>query len=163
NFSIASDLSVAGSLSATAGTASFIGSSSLSGTASLFNVAINSTRLQLGSGATLGVGGALTQSAGTFDVSTTTPHTVTYNSSGAQTILAGAYDNLTLAGTGTKTASGSLSVNRDLTINSGVTFNAGSFVHSLSHNWLNSGSFTPNTSTLQLLGNLDCLISGNTT
>lgn len=163
NFSVASDVSVSGSLTATAGTATFNGTSSLSGTANLFNVTLNGTRLQPGGGAVLGIAGAFTQTAGTFDVTTTTPNTVTYNGSGAQTLLPATYDNLTLAGSGTKTAGGALTVNRDLAISSGTTFGAGAFTHSLWRNWINNGSFTASTSTIQLPGTLDSSISGATT
>ena len=162
NFSLASDLSVSGTFTATAGTATFNGTSSLSGTANLFHATLNGTSLQLGSGAVLGVAGALTFTAGTFNVTTTTPNTVSYNG-GAQTVLAATYDNLSLAGSGTKTAGGALTINRDLTIGSGTTFGAGASTHSLYGNWINNGAFTAGTSTLQLLGGLNASLSGATT
>ena len=162
NFSVASDLSVSGSFNASAGTATFNGTTILSGTANLFNVMLNGTKLQPGAASTLGVGGALTLTAGTFDVTTTAPNTVNYNGA-AQTIAATPYDNLTLSGSGTKTAAGALTINNDFTIGSGATFGGGTFTHSLSGNWSSPGAFTAGTSTIQLLGSRDVSLSGATT
>ena len=162
SFSLASDLSVSGSLSATAGTVTFNGTSSLSGTANLFNVALNGTKLALGSSSVLGIAGTFALTAGTFDVATSVPNTVTYNAAGSQTALATTYDNLTFGGSGTKTNVAGLTVNRDLTISSGVTFSAGPFTNTLSRNWVNNGTFTAGSSTLALDGSLDATVSGAT-
>ena len=163
NFSVSGNLAVSGTFSATAGTATFNGSSVLSGTANLFNATLNGTSLQLGANATLGVAGTLTLTAGSFDATSATPNNVNFNVAGAQSVPAATYDNLTLAGSGTKTAGGALTVNRDLTIGSGATFSAGSYTHSLYGNWINSGAFTAGGGTVQLLGGSDVSISGATT
>ena len=163
NFSLASDLSVPGSLSATAGTATFNGTSSLSGAANLFNVTVNGMKLALGSASVLGVAGTFALTAGTFDVTTSVPNTVTYNAAGAQTALATTYDNLTFSGSGTKTNVAALTINRDLTVSSGVIFSAGPFTNTLSRNWVNNGTFTAGSSTLALSGSLDATVSGATT
>jgi hypothetical protein len=160
NFSMRSDLSVLGTFTATAGTASFVGTSRLSGTANLFNVTLNGTKLQLGTGSVLGIAGAYVLTAGTFDTSTTTPNTVSYNAPGPQTILAVGYDNLTCAGSGAKTAGGALTVLGDLFISPGTSFSAGSFTHSISGNWINDGSFLAGTSIIQFLGASDTAING---
>lgn len=163
SFSVKSDVSVAGVLTATAGTVTFNGSSSLSGIAMLFNVTMNGTRLQLGSGTVLGIAGTLALTSGTFDVTTTVPNTVDYNSPGAQTITTGAYQNLMLSNGGTKSAVGGLTVNGNLTINSGATFNGGNLTHMVLGNWTNNGSFTPASGTIQFIGTRDASIAGVTT
>ncbi len=163
SFSIKSDFSAAGTFSATAGTVTFSGSSTLSGSPDFFNVALNGTKLQLATGAVLGIGGTLTITAGTFDVTTTTPNSVDYNASGAQTIAGTGYDNLSLSTGGVKTATGGLTVAGDLTINTGATFSGSTFTHSVSGNWINAGTFTAGTSTVQFIGGADASITGSTT
>lgn len=162
NIAFRSDLMGLGKLSATAGTISFIGTSSYAGTHDLFNVAINGTKLQLGANSTLGIAGTFTITAGTFDITTTTPNTTSYNGTGAQSVTAATYNNLTLEGGGTKTAVGNISAN-NLTINSGVTFNASTFTHTINGHWTNSGTFAASTSTIQFNGSLDTKITGATT
>lgn len=165
SFNMLSNLSIASSASmtASAGTATFNGTSTLSGTANLYNVIINASKtLTLGNSSILGIAGALTRT-GTLDVTTVTPNTVNFNSTGAQSILAATYHNLTLSGGGTKTPSGALTVNSDFTIGSGVTFNASSFVFSLYRHWNNYGTFTASTSDIQLKGINAATITGATT
>ncbi|RQO66030.1 hypothetical protein DBR43_27705 [Pedobacter sp. KBW06] len=162
SFSIASGLTVYGSLTGTAGTATFTGTSTLSGTANLFNTTINGTSLQLSANAVLGVAGALTLTAGTLNVSST-PNTVNFNGSGAQSINALTYSNLTFSTGGTKTAAGGVTVNNDITIGTGTTFVSGNFTHSVYNNWNNNGTFTAGTGTVQFLGVQNSNISGATT
>lgn len=162
NFNIASGLLVYGSFTASAGMATFTANSSLSGTANLFNITINSTfSLQLSANAVLGVAGALT-ATGTLNV-TSTPNTVNFNGSGPQTVNAIAYNNLTFSNAGIKTAAGGITVNNDITIGTGTTFAAVSYTHSIYNNWYNNGAFTPATSTIQILGGQNSVISGATT
>lgn len=162
NFNISSGLSVFGSLTASAGTATFTGSSTLSGTANLFNTTINGTSLQLSANSILGVADVLTITAGTLNVSST-PNTVNFNGSGAQSINAITYSNLSFSTGGSKTASGALTVNNDITIGAGTTFISGNFTHSVYNNWINNGSFTAGTGTVQLSGTQNASISGATT
>lgn len=162
SFGISSGLSVFGSLTASAGTATFTGSSSLSGTANLFNTTINGTSLQLASNSVLGVAGVLTLTAGTLNVSSA-PNTVNFNGSAAQSINAITYSNLNFSTGGNKTAAGALTVNNNITIGTGTTFISGNFTHSVYNNWINNGSFTAGTGTVQLLGNQNATISGATT
>jgi hypothetical protein len=162
SFTIKSDLMGVGKLTATAGTITFSGTTAYAGSHDLFNVTLNGTRLQLGANATLGIGGAFTINAGTFDVSTTKPNTVSFNGSGAQTITSTTYSNLTLAGGNTKTAGGNLTANH-FTISSGVTFQAGSYTHTINGNWINQGTLSAGTSTIQLTGSFDATVSGSNT
>ena len=162
-FSISSNLTINGSLNASAGTVTFNGSSILSGTANLYSVTLNGTLLQLGSSSALGVAGALTLTAGTFDATTNSPNTVIFNGSGAQTIPVIAYYNLQTATGGTKTAGGAVTVNGDLTIGTGSTFNAGTYTHTVYGNWVNSGSFTDINSTIIFAGANDAALTGATT
>src|SRR5204863_6977811 len=73
------------------------------------------------------------------------------------------YDSLILSGGGAKANIGPLTVNDDLTIGAGTPFNAGSFTNSVYGDWINNGLFTAGTSTIQLLGNQDSIITGVTT
>ncbi|SFW25178.1 T9SS type A sorting domain-containing protein [Chitinophaga sancti] len=158
NFTIANALDVSGNLTTT-NTTTFSGTSTLSGTPNLNNVTVSGTSLQLAANAVLGVAGALTLT-GTLNVTGTIPNTVNFNGSSAQTIPTGTYNNLTIAGGNTKTAGGALTVNGDLNIASGGTFAAGSYTHTVSGNWINTGTFTPGTSTIALAGNTNTTISG---
>ncbi|MDV6166925.1 LamG domain-containing protein [Flavobacterium sp. DG1-102-2] len=162
SFTVSSGLIVYGSLTASGGTATFTGTSSLSGTANLFSVTINGTSLQLSANAILGVAGALTLTSGTLNVSST-PNTVNFNGSGAQTINAITYNNLIFSTGGTKTAAGAITVNNDITIGTGTTFTAGNFTHSIYNNWYNNGTFTAGSGTVQILGTQNSVISGATT
>jgi hypothetical protein len=166
NFIMLADISVsiAGSFTASAGTATFNGTGcDLAGTANLYNVTINIGKtLRLGTSAVLGVANTFTKT-GTLNVTTNTPNTFTYNSSGAQSIVNTTYDNLILDNGGTKTAAGAITANRDLTINSGVTFDASSYIFSLYRHWTNNGTFTASTSDVQLRGANAADITGATT
>jgi hypothetical protein len=163
DFSVGGDLSVSGSFTATAGTVTFNGNSILSGSARLFSVTLAGTKLQLGAGSILGVAANLIRTSGTLDVSTTVPNTVDYDGSAAQTVLAVAYNNLSLSGGGTKTAAASLTINGDLLIAPGAAFAAGSFTHSIAGNWTNLGTFAGPGGTIQLVGGQNTSITGATT
>lgn len=162
-FSMRSNLSGVGKLTASAGTITFIGTSTVSGTHDLFNATVNGTRLQLGANSTVGIAGALTITAGTFNTTSTIPNTLIYNGPGNQNIMAATYNNLTLAGGGTKTALGAILPRGHLTINGGVAFNASSFTHTISGNWINLGTFTPATSTVIFNGTNSTATTGTTT
>ncbi|HKC69417.1 MAG TPA: T9SS type A sorting domain-containing protein, partial [Bacteroidia bacterium] len=58
------------------------------------------------------------------------------------------YGNLTTTTAGTKTAGGNLSIAGNLTINAASTFAGSSYTHSLQGDFLNSGTFTAGTSTM---------------
>lgn len=162
-FSISKSLDVSGTFSATAGIATFTSTSTLNGTANLFNVTINGTSLALSASSVLGISSALTVTAGTLDVTSNKPNTVIFNGTGAQSINPITYHNLTLSNGNTKTASAAITVNGNLTINTSTTFSAGSYTHTLLENWINNGTFTAGTSTIQLSGTQNTSISGATT
>src|SRR6185295_16136596 len=96
-FSISSSLTVSGSLSASAGAATFTGTSTLSGTANLFNTTINGTSLQLSANSILRIANVMTITAGTLNVTSSVPNTINFNGTGAQSINAITYNNLTLS------------------------------------------------------------------
>lgn len=162
NFTITSGLTVSGTFSASAGTATFTGTSSLSGTANLFHVTLNGTSLQLSANATLGIAGAFTVTAGTLNTSSS-PNTVNFNGTGAQTVNALTYYSLVLSAGNTKTAAGALDIRGNITIGSGTTFNPSTFTHSVYGNWTNNGTFTAGTSTVQFMGSATAYLTGATT
>jgi hypothetical protein len=163
NVNVGNSLNVSGSYAATAGTTTFTGSSALNGTANLFNVTINGTQLRLATNANMGVAGSLSITSGTIDITTSTPNTINFNGTGAQSINALTYDNLTFSNSGTKTASGGITIRRALTISSGATFNASSFTHNIYGNFNQSGTFTASTSTFQYNATGKATINGVTT
>ncbi len=163
NFSIGSALDVSGSFTASAGTATFTSTSSLNGTANLYNVTLNGTSLKLATNAILGIAGAYTITAGVLDVTTSIPNTVIFNGSGNQTIPSATFHHLILANGGTKTAGGAIKLNGDFTINTSVNFNGATYTHTLYNNWINNGTFTAATSTIQFSGSVDAGITGATT
>ena len=166
NFTLKSDLIVPGTFGASAGTATFAGTSTLSGAANLFNVTLNGTKLQLGPSSVLGIAGSLAITSGTFDTTSTTPNTVSYNGAIPQTVVPLSYYNLSFAGSGTKSAGGTLTVFGDVSIGGGTAFNASPstpLTHSIHGNWINSGTFSPGTGTIELLGGQDTIVSGANT
>ncbi len=90
--------------------------------------------------------------------------TVIFNGTGAQHLLLPglAYGNLIFRNGGLKTLYTATTVNGDLTIENGATFDGGSNTITLNGNWINSGTFTPSTSTILCKGTSKNL-SGNTT
>lgn len=163
SFTLLSDLSGTGKLIATAGTVSFIGTSTFAGSHDLYNVTLNGPKLQLGASSVMGVANTFTLTSGSFDVTTTVPNTVNFNGTGSQNIPSTAYDNLTTSTGATKTAVGSLTVNNALTITSSTTFNSGSYSHTIKGNWVNNGTFIAGSSTIQMAGDNDTSLTGETT
>jgi hypothetical protein len=163
NFSISTRLDVSGTFTASAGTATFTGSSLLTGTANLFNATVNGTALQLSSASVLGIANTLTITAGILNVTAALPNTVNFNGAGAQTVNAIAYNNLRLSKGNTKTAAGNITVNEDIVIAGLTTFAAGPYTHTIQHDWVNYGSLTPATGTVQFTGSTNTTISGETT
>ena len=92
------------------------------------------------------VGGNWTNS-GTF---TATGSTIDFNGSGAGTIGAGNFNNLTFSGAGTKSATGALAIAGNVSITN--NFTAGAFTHTVSGNWTKSGTFTATGSTINFDG-----------
>lgn len=163
NFTIGTSLLVSGTFSATAGAATFTGSSTLSGTANLFDVTINGTSLILSASSVLGIANALTITAGTLNATTNIPNTVNFNGTVAQSINAVTFHHLILSNGNTKTAAGNVTVNGNLTISPSTTFNGSSYTHTISGDWINSGTFTAATSTVKFSGASNSSITGATT
>lgn len=163
NFNISALLDVLNSFTASAGTATFTGNSLLSGTANLFNVTINGTSLQLSSSSVLGIANVFTITAGTLNVTTSKPNTVNFNGSGAQSVNAITYHNLTFSTGNTKSALGAITVNGNLTISASTTFTGNLFTHTILGNWINNGTFTPSLGTVQFTGVSNTSITGVTT
>lgn len=80
--------------------------------------------------------------------------TVIFNGTAAQNLLLPGitFGNLILRNSGIKTLFASIAVKGDLTIESGATLDGGGNTVTLYGNWVNSGSYTPSTSTLVFAG-----------
>jgi len=128
--------------------------------------------LSLASGSTLRIGGTNTfptnysthsiNAGSTIEYSGTSQNIATLNSSqnygnlllsssGTKSFPASALSitgNLTTSGTVVANAGAALTIGGTLTIGSGTTFSAGSFPHTLTGNFANSGTFTAGTSTI---------------
>ncbi len=76
--------------------------------------------------------------------------TIQFMGSGAYYISISNFYNIIFAGTGTYTATGSLSIYGNITINN--YFDAGIFTHYVYGNWTNNGTFINGTSTIQFMG-----------
>ncbi|HEY0041684.1 MAG TPA: hypothetical protein VGB71_13525, partial [Flavisolibacter sp.] len=163
NFTIANSLNVSGSFAASAGTATFTGASTLSGTANLFHTTINGTSLQLTANSTLGIAGTLTITAGTLNVASSTPNTVNFNGTGAQSINPISYNNLVLSNGNTKTADGNITITSNISIETGTTFTASSYTHTINGDWINKGIFVAGASTVQFAGLATTHLTGATT
>ncbi len=83
----------------------------------------------------------------------TQPDTIFFVSSSAQTITATGsddFDNVVIKGTGTKTINSNVDINRSLNIESGATLVvSGSNTMKVGRDFINDGTFTANTSTLE--------------
>lgn len=163
SFIITNSLDVSGSFTATSGTATFTNSSNLNGTANLFNITINGTSLTLSANAVLGIANVFNITAGTLNVSSNTSNTVNFNGSGAQSVNAITFHHLILSNGNTKTAAGAITTNGNITINTGTVFSAVTYTHQIYGNWVNNGSFTAGTSTVQFRGISNRTITGATT
>lgn len=162
SFSVNNSLNIDGSFTASAGTATFTGTSTLNGTANLFNVTLNGTSLQLSTNAVLGIANTFTVTAGTLNVSSTTPNTVNFNGTTAQNINALTYNRLLLSGSSTKTAAGAITTSY-FTLSGGTTFAAGSFNHQILEQFVNSGTFNAGGGTITFAGSNSSTITGATT
>lgn len=90
--------------------------------------------------------------------------TVQYNGTAAQSVAGSiAYGHLIFSNGGgaAKTLLGVITVNGNLTINSGSTFSGDTYTINLYGNWINSGTYTPGSSTVTLNG-ASKTITGNT-
>jgi len=141
------------------------------------NVTVTAGTLNGGS-STLNVSGTWTGTTG-FTASTST---INYTATGAQTIGAVTYNNLTLSGSGAKTmtsvstingnftvsgtasvtAAAALTIGGTVSLGSGTTFVAGSYTHNVAGDWTNNGAtFTNTGSTINLNGSTAQTIGGS--
>lgn len=152
-----------GSFTATAGTATFSYYSTLSGAANFYNINILSGKtLRLAADSRLGIASTLT-AAGNLSMTSYTPNTVSYNGVGNQNVVEEYYYNLELSNGGVKTATGDIDVMSDITIDSGVELDASSTTIALAGDWVNNGTFTAGTSTVEFDGSTASEIYGETT
>lgn len=80
--------------------------------------------------------------------------TITYDGA-AQSVASATYYNLTLAGSGTKTAAGNITVGSTLTVNSGITFAAGTRTIAVTGTSDINGTLTISTGTFDANGTFD--------
>ncbi|MFA6471680.1 MAG: hypothetical protein WCU00_06525, partial [Candidatus Latescibacterota bacterium] len=124
-----------------------------------------------------GTGGLTNAAAGTLNINftgapgittltaTASGNTVSYGYAGSQTIKATTYHHLTTGGgSGTKTLAGAVTVNGNLTIGASTTLDVSgsNYALNVAGNWVNSGTFTPQSGTVTLNGSGQT-ISGSTT
>ena len=89
--------------------------------------------------------------------------TVNYASTSAQSIGVFTYGNLIISNTASATAAGGLTIAGSVSIAAGATFKGGNLTHTVAGNWANSGTYTPNKSTINFNGSASQTISGSTT
>jgi uncharacterized repeat protein (TIGR01451 family) len=121
----------------------------------LGNVTINSGATVTGGalGYAIGVAGNWSNS-GTF-----TPGNSTVTLSGTtRTVSASSFYNLTISGS--ITALGNLTVLNDLSVGSGGTLGGGTFTHTITHNFGQTGTYFPGTSTVAFTGSTSSTFNG---
>ncbi len=171
----AGSVSIGAGLTMTAGTYALTVPTTVSGTTTL-----NGGTVSVGT-TTFNINGSTSVSAGSLTSDPT--GTVSYGGT-AQDIVSATYGNLTLAGSGTKTlpgaltiggsftlsgtasttAAGALTVNGSVILGSGTAFDASTFSHSIGGDWTNNGgSFTPSSSTVSFTGSSAQSINGAAT
>ena len=101
----------------------------------------------------------LPELSGTYTVS---GGLLNFTGAGSQTIRAQTYWDVTVSGSGTKTAGGVIDINGNLIISNGVTFAASNNNISIAGNWTNNGgTFTPGTNTVIFNGTAAQTINGS--
>lgn len=85
--------------------------------------------------------------SGTF---VSTGSTIDFNGTNSANIGESNFNNITFSGSGTKTATGILSIAADVNISN--NFTAGNFTHTVGGNWTKSGTFNANNSTINFDG-----------
>ncbi|GEM_PF-3247207 len=88
--------------------------------------------------------------------------TVTFFGPDAATIASSTFNHVVFSGSGSKTAGGALTIGGNLTITD--NFSAGSVTHAIAGDWVNNGTFSAGTSTINFNGTNDLqTISGSST
>jgi hypothetical protein len=158
NFSVDSNAQ----FNSSSGTVLFDGTTQLSstpnGTFKFYDVTINSGKTVNGGTLSLSVQGNWNNN-GSFV--TTSGSTLTFDGTTTQTISRSTFQNVVIAGSGTKSLSGNLIVNGNFTMNAGTTFNAGSTNDTIKGNFIFSGgTFNAGTSSFILNGTTAQTIAG---
>ncbi len=83
--------------------------------------------------------------------------TIQFMGTGTYNVSVSSFYHVIFAGTGTYTATGSLTIYGNITINN--YFNAATFIHYVYGNWTNNGTFIHGTSTIQFMGSANIYIS----
>ena len=156
-------------------------SATSSGSTDFYNVTIDAgASLHLSNGAFMHIGGTITNN-GTFYASSSGSNTVEYQGAD-QTVLNVSYDNLILAGSGTKTmpaadmnfngslaisgtasvsAGGAITTTGSLTVGSGASYSTGSYAHTIGGNLTNDGTFTAVSSLIHMNGSSAQVLGGS--
>ena len=172
-FKINGNLSNSGTFTSNNGVYTLAGASkTISGTLSINSITVtgsytNNATLTVTT-ALIGAGTFSQGTTGTLNIGTTVANfsvttfnasasgnTVNYNLAGAQNVRTpadGAYSNLTIGGTGTKTLLAATTINGNLSISSTLAVGGGNFAINLGGNWTNTGTFTSGTGTVTLNG-----------
>ncbi|HXH18411.1 MAG TPA: Calx-beta domain-containing protein [Chitinophagales bacterium] len=87
--------------------------------------------------------------------------TINYSKTGAQTIAALTYNNLSTSGSGTKTIGGAVTVNGNLTIGNGTTLDASGYAMTVKGNWNNAGTFAAASGTVTFSGTSNQSVTSN--
>ncbi|MBM4166297.1 MAG: hypothetical protein FJ218_05170 [Ignavibacteria bacterium] len=133
-------------------------SSTPNGTFKFYDVTINNGKTVNGGTLSISVQGNWSNS-GSFV--TTNGSTITFDGTTTQTISRSTFQNVVIAGSGTKSLSGNLIVNGNFTMNAGTTFNSGSTSDTIKGNLIFSGgTFNANTSSFILNGTTAQSITG---
>jgi len=91
-------------------------------------------------------------------------NTVTFNLTGAQDIASSTFYNITFSGSGTKTATGALTITNSVIIQTGVTFDGGTYTHRVINDWTFQGTGTfASTGTVEFGGTVLSDINGTPT
>jgi hypothetical protein len=107
---------------------------------------------------TIGIAGAFTPGTNAYTV---TGSTVDFNGAGAQTIPAFTFNNLSTAGSGTKTLGGNAIALGGLTISVGTSIDCGGFDLTVAGSWTNNGSFVCGTGSVIFNGASPQTVAGS--
>ena len=106
----------------------------------------------LANSGTIGIASTFTNSATfTSGAYVITGSTMDFNG-GSQNVGFFTYNHLTFSGSGTKAATGSITVNGTLTIGNGIVFAPSGLSHTVKGDFINNGVFTASTSTMTFSG-----------
>gem|GEM_PF-983858 len=148
-----------------------------------YAITLNTMSFSVSNGASFNLSGTTTMATGTSTKTFGSSSTIDYNGTN-QTVTSETYGNLTLSISGTKTlpattttvigdlttsgaivatAGASINIGGNLLLGTGTTFNGGSYIHTIGANWINNGTFTPSTSTINFNKTGMQIIGGSST